>query len=309
MNWIAARESGERVQAYRSGMIALAGRPNVGKSTLVNQIVGEKVSIVSRRPQTTRYRIRAIQTREEYQMVFVDAPGIHEPRRAIDRAMVNVAVSSFEGVDVILFLVEALRWRQEDQAILDRLQRCNIPVVLAVNKVDRVCPKEKLLPFLKEMEQRFDFAAQVPIAAYRGTNLATLETELQAYLPPGPAYFPGDQVTDRSLRFLCGERIREQVFHQLGQELPYSADVQIERFEETSELIRIHATILVEQESQKAIFLGRGGRRIKQLGSRARRDLEAFLEGHVYLELFVRVHKEWTSDERTVRKLGYGVDF
>ena len=291
--------------AYRSGMVALVGRPNVGKSTLMNRILGEKVSIVSRRPQTTRHRIMGIHSIEGCQMVFVDTPGIHQSNKKINRYMIQAATSALEGVDVVVMVVEALRWENQDAAILERLAEVDTPIILAINKVDQVQPREKLLPFLEEMQGRFDFAAMVPLAAQKGDNVAPLEEEIRARLPEGPPLFPEDQITDRSLRFLCAEMVREQLFHQLGEEVPYATEVRVDDFTEEERRTRVQATILVEREGQKAIVLGRGGRRIKAVGTAARQALEALLGGKVHLELFVQVRTGWTSDERALRELGY----
>jgi GTP-binding protein Era len=292
-------------EAYRSGMVALVGRPNVGKSTLMNRILGEKVSIVSRRPQTTRHRIMGIHSIEGCQMVFVDTPGIHQSNKKINRYMIQAATSALEGVDVVVMVVEALRWENQDAAILERLAEVDTPIILAINKVDQVQPREKLLPFLEEMQGRFDFAAMVPLAAQKGDNVAPLEEEIRARLPEGPPLFPEDQITDRSLRFLCAEMVREQLFHQLGEEVPYATEVRVDDFTEEERRTRVQATILVEREGQKAIVLGRGGRRIKAVGTAARQALEALLSGKVHLELFVQVRTGWTSDERALRELGY----
>jgi GTP-binding protein Era len=291
--------------AFRSGMVALVGRPNVGKSTLMNRILGEKISIVSRRPQTTRHRVLGIHTTDAYQMVFVDTPGIHQSKRKINQYMVQAATTALEGVDAIVLVVEAERWTEGEDAILERLREVATPVIAVVNKVDRVSPREKLLPFLDELAGRFDFAAVVPMAARKGDNLAPLLEELEARLPEGPPLFPEDQITDKNLWFLCAELVREQLFHQLGEEVPYATEVVVERFEETARRTEIQATVLVERESQKAIVLGKGGRRIKEVGSRARQAIEYLLEAHVRLELYVRVREGWTSDDRALRELGY----
>ena len=292
-------------EAFRSGMIALVGRPNVGKSTLMNRILGEKISIVSRRPQTTRHRVLGIHSTDAYQMVFVDTPGIHQSKRKINQRMVQAATTALEGVDAIVLVVEALRWTGGEDAILERLRQVSTPVIAVVNKVDRVQPREKLLPYLDELQGRYPFAAIVPTAAYKGDNLAPLLSELEVRLPEGPALFPEDQITDKSMRFLAAELVREQLFHQLGQEVPYATEVVVDRFEETGKRTEIQATILVERESQKAIVLGKGGRRIKEVGSRARQAIEYLLEARVHLELYVQVRAGWSSDERALSELGY----
>ena len=286
-------------------MVALVGRPNVGKSTLMNRILGEKVSIVSRRPQTTRHRILGVHSTEDCQMVFVDTPGIHQSRKKLNQYMVQAATAALEGVDVIVLVVEALRWTAGDEAILERLREAGTPVIAVVNKADRVSPREKLLPYLEELSRRFDFATLVPLSAVKGENLEPLLEEIASRLPEGPPLFPEDQLTDKSLRFLCGELVREQLFQQLGQEVPYSTEVQVEELTEEEDRVRLHATILVERESQKAIVLGREGRRIRAVGTRAREAIEHLLGLHVRLDLFVRVRQGWTTDERALRELGY----
>lgn len=290
---------------FRSGIVALVGRPNVGKSTLMNRILEEKVSIVSRRPQTTRHRILGIRTTDSYQMVFVDTPGIHQSERKLNRYMVSAAVAALEGVDVVVLVVEAQRWTAGEDAILERLEGLDSPVIAAVNKVDRVTPRDRLLPYLDQLQQRYPFAALVPIAARKGENVEALEGEMTAQLPEGAPLFPEDQLTDKSLRFLVAELVREQLFHQLGQELPYATEVVVERFSEEDRRTRLQAIILVEREGQKAIVLGRGGRRIKRIGTEARRSIQELLDASVHLELFVRVQKGWTRDDRALRELGY----
>lgn len=290
---------------FRSGMVALVGRPNVGKSTLMNRILGEKISIVSRRPQTTRHRVLGIHTTDACQMVFVDTPGIHQSKRKINQRMVQAAIAALEGVDAIVLVVEALHWTEGEDAILERLRQVGTPVIAVVNKVDRVHPREKLLPYMDELQGRYPFAAIVPMAAYKGDNLEPLLTELATRLPEGQPLFPEDQITDKSMRFLAAELVREQVFHQLGQEVPYATEVVVDRFEDTAKRTEIQATILVERESQKAIVLGKGGRRIKEVGTRARQAIEYLLEARVHLELYVQVKAGWSSDERSLRQLGY----
>lgn len=298
-------EGAEAGSGFRSGIVALVGRPNVGKSTLMNRVLEEKVSIVSRRPQTTRHRILGIHTTNSYQMVFVDTPGIHQSERKLNRYMVSAAVAALEGVDLVVLVVEALRWTAGEDAILERLAGMGTPVIAAVNKVDRVTPRDKLLPYLDQLQQRYPFAALVPIAASKGDNVDALEGEMAARLPEGVPLFPEDQLTDKSLRFLVAELVREQLFHQLGQELPYATEVVVERFSGGDQRTRLQATILVEREGQKAIVLGRGGRRIKRIGTEARRSIQALLDTSVHLELFVRVQKGWTRDDRALRELGY----
>lgn len=296
-------------EGFRAGFVALVGRPNVGKSTLLNRILGEKLAITSRRPQTTRHRLLGIHTTEAAQYVFVDTPGIHQGKRALNRYMTRAATSVLDEVDAAVFVVEAPWWNEGDQAILERLQESGRPVVVAVNKVDRVNPRDKLLPYLAELDQRHDFAALVPLSAAKDDNVEPLLDELRALLPESPPLFPEDQITDKSLRFLCAELVREQVFHQLGEEVPYAVEVVVDQFTETDERVEIAATILVERETQKGIVLGKGGRRIKAIGTAARKAISAFLEQRVHLELYVRVRADWSGNERALRDLGYDADF
>ena len=291
--------------AFRSGMVALVGRPNVGKSTLMNCVLGEKVSIVTHRPQTTRHRILGVHTTDDYQAVFVDTPGIHRPDRRMNQYMVQAATTALEGVDGIVFVVEAGWWNAGDDAILQRLQDVSTPVIAVVNKVDRVQPREKLLPYMEDLSERYGFHALVPLSARKGENMEPLLDEIRGCLPEGAPLFPEDAITDKSLRFLCAELVREQLFLQLAQEVPYSTEVRVEQFEESDERVLIHAVILVEREGQKAIVLGQGGSRIKDIGSRAREAIEYLLDKRVFLELFVRVQEDWTRSERTLKEMGY----
>jgi len=294
---------------FRCGMVAVVGRPNVGKSTLVNRLLGQKVSITARRPQTTRHQILGIRTAEAFQAIYVDTPGLHTGGgRALNRYMNRAAAAALREVDVILLVVEALRWRDADSFVLGRVQDRNKaakPVLLAVNKVDRLPEKGELLPYLEACAQRASFAELVPLSAERGDNVDTLERLVVSYLPQAEPMFPEDQVTDRTLRLLAAELVREKLTRTLGQELPYRVSVEIERFAESGRYADVAAVIWVERESQKAIVIGKQGARLKRVGTQARRELEDMLETHVHLELWVKVKPEWPDDESALRELGY----
>lgn len=291
----------------RSGNVAVVGRPNVGKSTLVNALVGFKVSIISSKPQTTRHRILGVATREDAQFAFVDTPGLHRADgRAINRYMNRAARGAFADADVVVLVTEAQRWTDEDQAALDAAREADAPIVLVLNKIDRIDRAEKLLPILEERGRLFDFAAIVPISAEKARGLEALERTLAPLLPEREASFDADDVTDRSERFLAGELVREQVVRQLRDELPHATTVDVERFERDGELLRIAATIMVERDGQKAIVVGAGGEQIKRIGISARRELERLFETKVHLQLWVRVRAGWSDDERALRQFGYG---
>ncbi len=296
-------------EQFRSGYIALVGRPNVGKSTLLNHLLGQKLSITSRKPQTTRYTLLGIKTTADTQYVFVDTPGLHEnARTAMNRAMNRAASGVLADVDVIVFLIEALHWTREDELVLQRLAQARAPVVAAVSKVDKVKDKARLLPFLAELSQRADFAAVVPLSALRNTNLSALEEAVRAHLPSGGPHFGEDQITDRSTRFLAAEIIREKLMRKLGQEVPYDLAVEIESYREEGQLTRIDAVVWVSRPNQKAIVIGKGGERMKSVGQEAREDIEALIEGKVFLNLWVKVKEGWADDERALRSLGYSGD-
>ena len=291
---------------FRSGYIALIGRPNVGKSTLMNHLLGQKLSITSRKPQTTRHRILGIKTTETAQFVYVDTPGIHRgDKQALHRYLNRAALSIIQDVNVIVFLVEALKWEEEDQLALTQCEKAACPVILAVNKVDQIKDKDKLLPFLQDISARYAFSAVVPISAKQGTQLEELEKRIAEHLPVSEPLYPEDQITDRSVRFLAAEMIREKLVRLLGDELPYATSVEIEKFEEAAELIKIYAVIWVERDKQKAIVIGKDGAKLKRIGQEARLDLEALLEKKVYLKTWVKVKRGWADDERALQQLGY----
>ena len=294
------------------GFVAIVGRPNVGKSTLMNRILGQKISITSRRPQTTRHQVLGIKTEGDAQAIFVDTPGIHilgkDRNKAINRFMNQAAVQALRDVDCVVFLVDRTRWTEEDQIVLERLANVEAPVILAVNKVDRLQDKATLLPWLAELGNKREFAAVVPIAAQHGTNVPELEAEIDKHLPEGIHFFPEDQVTDKSMRFLAAEMVREKVMRQLGDELPYQMTVEIEEFRDEARVVHISALILVERQGQKKILIGDSGDRIKKIGREARLDMERALDKKVMLNLWVKVKRGWSDDERALKSLGYDLD-
>ncbi len=291
---------------FKCGYIALVGRPNVGKSTLLNRILGQKISITSRRPQTTRHRVLGIKTHDSAQLIYVDTPGIHNfSGRAMNRHMNRTASSVLHDVDIVVFMVEGPRWNEDDELVLDKLGAINCPVILAVNKIDLTPKREELLPKLQELGEKYPFEHIIPISADRGENIAALEAAIEKLLPVAAAMFPHDQVTDRSVRFLAAELVREKLFRRLGRELPYGLSVEIESFKTEPKITHIHALIWVERKSQKNIVIGKQGRVLKEVGIEARRDIEALIETRVNLKLWVKVKEGWADDERALRSLGY----
>ena len=289
----------------RSGYIAIVGRPNVGKSTLLNHLVGEKISIVSRKAQTTRHRITGIRTDDHAQYVFVDTPGFQTKfSNALNRAMNRGVTQTLADVDVVLFVIEAGRFDAKDKAVL-RLLPADRPVILVVNKIDRLKEKTVLLPFLAEVSAERDFAAVVPISAAKGRQTEQLLAEIRKHLPNDGLMFPEDELTDKSERFLAAEYIREKLFRLLGDELPYSTTVEIEKFEVEGALRRIYAAVVVDRDSHKAIVIGKGGDSLKRIATEARQDMERLFDGKVYLEVWVKVKSGWTDDERLLKSLGY----
>ena len=290
----------------RAGYAALLGRPNVGKSTLLNRLIGQKISITAPKPQTTRHVILGIQTLPEAQIVYVDTPGLHrQNRRAMNRYLNRSAASVLGYVDVVIFLIEALRWSAEDEDVRQRLSGFAGPVVLAVNKVDRVADKGQLLPFLQERAAQQSFTEIVPLAAINGDNVAALEQAIIRLLPEQDFLYPEDQITTASERFLAAELIREKLTRLLRAELPYALTVEIERFVEEGSLVRIHALIWVERASQKGIVIGEKGALLREVGRQARQDLERLLDRKVFLETWVKVREGWSDDERALQSLGY----
>ncbi len=290
---------------FRAGTVAIVGRPNVGKSTLLNRLVGEKISIVSRKSQTTRHRIVGILTRPDAQFVFVDTPGFQTRHvNALNRAMNRGVRQALNDVDAVIFVVEAGRFDAHDQRVLDLLPT-DRPVILAANKIDRCADKAALLAWLGETAVRFPFAAIVPVSAARGSQLNELLAEVRQYLPNDAPLYGEDEMTDRSERFLAAEYIREKLFRLVGDELPYTAAVEIERFALDGGLRRIYAAILVDREAHKGIVIGKGGAMLKRIASEARQDMERLFGGKVYLEVFVKVKSGWADDERLLKELGY----
>lgn len=293
---------------YRCGFVAVVGRPNVGKSTLINRIVGRKVSIVTPKPQTTRHRILGVRTSAEHQIVFVDTPGLHEAEgKAMNRVMNRTAGAALTDADVILFASEASAWRFEDEHVLQRIKAVNrpTPVFAVLNKIDRVKRKSDLLSGIADMSARFEFAEIIPLSARQGDNVDRLLATLPNYLPASPPLFPAESLTDRSDVFLAAELIREKLTYVLRDELPYGVAVQIERFNETERGTDIDAVIWVERESQKGIVIGKGGAQLKAVGQQARQDMIRQLDRRVHLELWVKVKDNWADSETELQKLGY----
>jgi GTP-binding protein Era len=291
----------------RCGYVALIGRPNVGKSTLLNRLIGQKLSITSSKPQTTRHRLLGIKSEGSVQIIYVDTPGLHQRQAsAMNRYLNRAASSSLVDVDVIIWMLEALRWTKEDEHVLNLLKDLNVPVILAVNKVDKVTgDKSALLPYLQDISAKFSFCDVFPISAYHGDNLEALETKIGALLPQGEWIYPEDQITDRSERFLSTEIIREKLVRRLGDELPYQLTVQIEYFTQRDHLIHISAIIWVERSGQKAIVIGKNGSVLKVVGEQARLDLEKMLDSKVFLQLWVKVKEGWHDSEQALQQLGY----
>lgn len=292
------------------GFIAIVGRPNVGKSTLLNKILGQKISITSRKAQTTRHRIVGIKTEGAYQEIYVDTPGLHiEEKRAINRLMNRAASSAITDVDLVIFVVDGTHWNDDDEMVLNKLRKTKVPVVLAINKIDNIKNKDDLLPFITEITQKFNFADIVPMSAEKGNNLDAIEKIVRKSLRPGIHHFPEDYVTDRSQRFMASEIIREKLMRFMGEELPYSVTVEIEQFKVNERgTYEINGLILVERDGQKKIVIGRKGEKLKKIGTEARLDMERLFDNKVHLELWVKVKSGWADDERALRSLGYMED-
>lgn len=293
------------------GLIAIVGRPNVGKSTLLNSLLGQKVSITSRKPQTTRHRILGILTEEHHQAVLVDTPGLHsEEKRAINRLMNRAASSTLAEVETIVFLVEGTHWTADDEMVLTKIKNSGAPCVLVVNKIDNVQDKESLLPHLQKLGAMHDFADIVPISASKGDNVDAIKDICLKALPEGEFWFPEDYITDRSSRFMASEIIREKLIRFTGDELPYSTTVEIEQFKvDEKGILHINALVLVERNSQKRMVIGNKGEKLKVIGQEARRDMQTLFDRQVFLETWVKVKSGWADDERALRSLGYGDDY
>jgi GTP-binding protein Era len=291
---------------FRTGFAALVGRPNVGKSTLLNRLIGQKLAITSHKPQTTRHSILGIQSLAQGQIVYVDTPGIHQRGgKALNRYLNRTAQTMLADVDVLLFVVQAGQWTEEDEAVLKAVVRTGRPVIAVVNKVDTITPREALLPHLAQLNERHAFHAVIPVSARQGSNCDILEQEVLALLPEGEAIYPDDQLSDRPSRFFAAELIREQLVRRYHKELPYATSVEIEQFEEKPNACVIHAVIWVERDSQRGILIGKQGEALKATGTAARKALEKFFDTKVHLQLWVKVKSSWSTDESSLHQLGY----
>ena len=291
---------------FQSGFIAVVGRPNVGKSTLINELIGQKLSITSHKPQTTRHRIHAIDTQTNYQMIFVDTPGIHiGNKKAINSYMNKTASSSLSDVDMILWLVEAPKWTKEDQRVMEHLTKIKVPIILCVNKIDNLNTKDEILPYLENLGEKFQANEVFPLSAFKKNHTNDLRKLILKYLPQQEALFESDYVTDRSQRFIVAEFIREKLMRNLSNELPYDLTVEIEKFDLDGQMYRIAARIFVEKPSQKSIVIGNKGKMLKQIGEESRISIEGYLEKKVFLELWVKVRQGWSNDKKALASLGY----
>ena len=290
----------------RCGYVAIVGRPNVGKSTLLNHILGQKISITSRKPQTTRHQVLGIKTEDDHQIIFVDTPGLHKnAAKAINRYMNRAASSAIKDVDLVVFVVDRTAWTEEDTMVLEQVQRSGLPAMLVINKVDLLADKTELLPHLQALADKGEFAAIMPISALQRHNVQELEAQILKFLPESEHFFPEDQITDRSQRFLAAEIVREKIMRQLGDELPYAITVEIEEFAQEGAVLHISAVIFVERKGQKKILIGDKGSRLRSIGTDARHDMESLFDNKVMLRLWVKVKSGWSDDERALRSLGY----
>ena len=290
----------------RCGYVAIIGRPNVGKSTLLNYLLGQKISITSRKPQTTRHQVLGIKTEGEDQFVFVDTPGLHQgATKAINRYMNRAASSAIADVDVVVMVVDRTAWTEEDEWVLEQVVAGRAPVILAVNKVDLIDKKSELLPHLQFLAEQADFKAILPISALNRHNIDALQQCIRDELPESVHFFPEDQVTDRSQRFMAAELIREKLMRQLGEELPYAITVEIEEFSKEGDVLHIAGLIIVEREGQKRIIIGKEGSRLRSIGTEARKDMESLFDSRVMLKLWVKVKSGWSDDDRALKSLGY----
>ena len=295
--------------APRCGYVAIDGRPNVGKSTLLNHILGQKLAITSRKPQTTRHTLLGIKTEGDVQAIYVDTPGLHKDNdKALNRFMNKSASQALRDVDVVLFVVDRMRWTEEDEMVWNKVRHLECPVILVVNKVDRLENKKEMLPHLEWLTQQLPKAEVVPVSALNGGNLDHLQAVIAGLLPEGEHFYPDDQLTDRSSRFLAAELVREKVMRQLGAEIPYQVAVEIEQFQQEGKVLHIHALILVEREGQKKIIIGDGGDRMKKIGQEARLDMQKLFGSKIMLNLWVKVRRGWSDDERALNSLGYRFD-
>ena len=299
-------ESSATGHGFKSGYVSIVGRPNVGKSTLLNRLIEQKISIVTRKPQTTRWQIRGIKSTRDYQIVFSDTPGYQNTHKsAINRYMNREVVNSLTHIDVVLFVVEAVKWYREDDFVADLLKEVNAPLVLVINKLDLLKDRTSLLPYMDDMREKLSFAEIMPLSARRRRDVDVLERKVVSMLPEGEPLFPDDQVSDKSIRFLAAEYIREKVMAKLGDELPYRVSVTIDEFDEEAALFSIYATIWVERRSHRSIIIGDSGKMLKSIGAEARIELEKFLAKKVYLQTWVKTKQSWTEDARALKTLGY----
>jgi GTP-binding protein Era len=288
------------------GYIALIGRPNVGKSTLMNRLIKQKISITSRKPQTTRHRVLGIHTKDNYQFIYVDTPGIHrEEHQAMNKMMNQTAKRVLDDVDVAVMIMDAHHWQPEDEDILTLVKQTSKPTILVINKVDRIKDKENLLPLIQTMQEKHTFTAIIPLSARTGVQVDNLENQLQQFLPASPHFFAADQVTDRSTKFICSEIMREKVFRFCGQELPYATSVEIESFKEDDKLITMHVLIIVDKENHKRMLIGNKGEKMKEMATQARLDMQRLLDKKIMLKCWVKVKSGWADNIRMLRQLGY----
>ncbi|BBU40244.1 MULTISPECIES: GTPase Era [Aeribacillus] len=294
---------------FKSGFVSIIGRPNVGKSTFINRVIGQKIAIMSDKPQTTRNKIQGVYTTENSQIIFIDTPGIHKPKHKLGDFMMKVAQNTLKEVDLILFMINAEEGLgRGDEYIMERLKETDTPVFLVVNKIDRVHPDD-LLPLIDQYREKFEFQEIVPISALQGNNIETLLGQIEAYLPEGPQYYPSDQVTDHPERFIISELVREKVLHLTREEIPHSVAVVVDSIEKReNHAVYIAATIVVERNSQKGIIIGKQGRMLKEIGKRARVDIENLLGSKVFLELWVKVQKDWRNRLSQLRDFGFRED-
>ncbi|MCU6600560.1 GTPase Era [Peribacillus simplex] len=296
-----------QVKGYKSGFISIIGRPNVGKSTFLNRVIGQKIAIMSDKPQTTRNKVQGVLTQNDSQMIFIDTPGIHKPKHKLGDFMMKVATNTLKEVDLILFMINATEgYGRGDEFIIEKLQSVKTPVFLVVNKIDAMHPDE-LLPIIEKYQQLYPFAAVVPISALEGNNVDTLLEQIKEHLPEGPQFYPADQVTDHPERFIISELVREKVLHLTREEIPHSVAVVIDSIKkmDNSDTINVMATIVVERDSQKGIVIGKQGKMLKEVGSRARVDIENLLGSKVFLELWVKVQKDWRNKASQLRDYGF----
>ncbi|MFP3510562.1 GTPase Era [Peribacillus sp. SIMBA_075] len=296
-----------QVKGYKSGFISIIGRPNVGKSTFLNRVIGQKIAIMSDKPQTTRNKVQGVLTQNDSQMIFIDTPGIHKPKHKLGDFMMKVATNTLKEVDLILFMINATEgYGRGDEFIIEKLQTVKTPVFLVVNKIDAMHPDD-LLPIIEKYQQLYPFAAVVPISALEGNNVDTLLEQIKEHLPEGPQFYPADQVTDHPERFIISELVREKVLHLTREEIPHSVAVVIDSIKkmDNSDTINVMATIVVERDSQKGIVIGKQGKMLKEVGSRARVDIENLLGSKVFLELWVKVQKDWRNKASQLRDYGF----